>query len=100
MNPIHSTASDPILRETQNTVHPGISTNSAVICIMLNIKTDKGEEKPFKTCQIPLVTAGRVDVNLPKHRKGYLNVYLFTSLVIAIATSNPILNDNMAATLM
>ena len=65
MNPIHGTASDPILWETQNTVHPGISTDGAVIRIVLNVETDKGEEKALKPCQIPLVTAGGVYVNLP-----------------------------------
>ena len=57
MDPIDGTTTNPILRKAKDAVNNWISTDCAVVGVMLDVESDQSEEESLKTRQIPEIAS-------------------------------------------
>jgi hypothetical protein len=69
MDPIYSGTTNPILRQSKETIDGWGARNCTVIGIMLDVESNEGKEQTKGGSKIPNILAGDMNVNL-KRREG------------------------------
>mmetsp|Transcript_41046 Transcript_41046/g.71033 ORF Transcript_41046/g.71033 Transcript_41046/m.71033 type:complete len:401 (-) Transcript_41046:222-1424(-) len=64
VDPVHCTATNPVLRHAQDAVDPPEARNGTVVGVVLDVQADQGEHKAQGSSQVPLVVGVLVHVVL------------------------------------